>query len=168
MRVVQVKKKGKKNASVETDTGIRVRVPIELGKAGQELDENRIGALDGCGSHRYLSLASSKYKRRVIDYSAVSAGQWDTFLSLSKTCMKKFAQKGWVRQFEFDEVYDEFLSSATDSGTPYRMWRRPKEVGVEGYVYAVVRGWLIDRFQEKAKERKRSVSFEYLESMNAI
>jgi len=165
--VVQVKKRGKKNASVLTDTGIRVRVPIELGEVGKDLDENRIGTLDSYGSYRYLSPNSSKYKRRIIDYSTVSAGQWDTFFRLSKMCMGKFAQKGWIRRFEFEEVYDEFLSSATESGTPYRMWRRPKEVGVEGYVYTVIKGWLIDRLREKVKERKRYVSFEYLESINA-
>jgi len=168
MRVAQVKKRGKKNASVLTDTGIRVRVPVELGEVGKDLDENRIGALDRYGSYRYLSPNSSKYRRRVIDYSAVSPEQWETFYGLSKSCVKKIVQLGWIKPREFDEVCDEFLSYAAVSGTPYRMWRRPKGVGVEGYVYTVVKGWVMDRHWKAREERARYVSFDYLASINAI
>ena len=43
MRVVEVFRRGSKRAAVKTDTGIRVRVPLELAVIGAELDEKRIG-----------------------------------------------------------------------------------------------------------------------------
>ena len=168
MKIVNVLRRGRVNASVVTDTDLRVKVPVELGEVGIELDEERLGSLSQSGSYNYLSPNSYIYKQRFTDYSAVTNEQWDQFYKLTRVCLGKLVKKGWVAPSSFQQVYDEFISEAADRGIPYRMWRRPQEVGVEGYLYTVIKGYLLDSYRVKAREQKRYVSLEYLVSIGAI
>ena len=168
MKVVKVLRKGKMNVSVMTDTFIQVRVPVELGQVGSELDECRIGRLDKNDIYSYLSLNSWKYKRAVVDYSVVCPERWETFSKLVKSCLKKLVVKGWVKKSRLTELCLDYVGYASESGIPYRMWRRPKEVNIVGYIYSSVKGYVWAKLEKEAEERERFVSFEYLEALNLL
>jgi hypothetical protein len=168
MTVIRVKMRGQHNAAVKTDTGIQVRVPIELGVVGTELDENRLHYVPSAKGWVYLSLNSTTYKKRCIDYSTVSKEQWEVFYNIVSACFKKFVQKRWIRPSEFKELYWDFLAKSSDSGVPYRMWQRPG-VDPAGYIYAHVKGYLQDRLRKRKKERELNlVSFEELERLQVL
>jgi len=168
LRVVKVFRAGKKNATVETNTGIRVKVPLELGHIDMELDEKRIGALLYDGSYNYyLTLNSNQYKCKCIDNSKVSSEQQKTFCEIAKASLIKLMRKGRVRRFEFKTVYEDFIQHSWDRGTLYRFSQKPKKFW-SAYVYTTVEGYLKGEFWKKVEERKREVSFDYLASINKI
>jgi hypothetical protein len=60
----------------------------------------------------------------------------------------------------------DFMGKAAVSGVPYRMWQRPGG-NISGYLYAWVKGYLRERFEERALDRER-VSFEELERLQVL
>jgi len=140
-----------KNATVLTNIGIKVKVPIELAIEGTTLDEKRIGLSDSDGSHRYLDLTSARYKLRCIDYSVVSDAQRETFESIAKSSLIKCLRKGWIKRSNFNEVYVEYINHAWEHGYPYRMSLKP-EIYWAAYVFTCVSGYIKDTLKKKAEK----------------
>ena len=168
LKVVKVIRAGKKNATVLTNTGIKVKVPLVFSLINTELDKKKIGHLLKDGSHYFLSRRSYQYKHRCVDRSTA-------FYNKIKDAFNEKLKLSWLKRkylcrdlgLDQDEAYLDFTGYAWESGIPYRMSLKPKKVW-QAYVSVCLKGFLLSQYNKKVKIRKKEVSFDYLASINVI
>jgi hypothetical protein len=169
MQVIKVVKECVKNVSVMTDTGIKVKVPVELGRVGIELDDLRVYQMPN-GKYRYLSLNSRLYKRMYAEKFSfqLKDEDWFEFNRLSKWYIRKFVKRGWIRYRQFNEWLDEWTDYAFKSGVHFRLAQMDSQHG-HRYMYSHIKGFLYRSIKKKVEEPEPvMVSFEVLESRYII
>jgi hypothetical protein len=126
--VLSVKTKGSKNCRVVLSTGKEALIPKELAVVGIDLDELRLHNKPSLSALIYLSTGSYIYKKNCIDYSVLSKEHWGAFYEMSRSCLCKFVGFQWIKNYQLQDKYHEFVSQAAVSGVPYRMFQRTEDL----------------------------------------
>ena len=169
--IARIIRKSKGHARVEFTDGVQAIVPIELAVVGQGIDEIRLCLKSENGKKVFKWMGDNsrlfKYQKAERELPVLGGEIWEQFYEIVGACMSKFVGFKWVKSFEVKDLTNDFIADAYIKGVPVRMAERSKELR-GGYIYSCIKGWLLNQYKERNKERAMFISYEECEDFLGV